>query len=129
MDVDVEIQLFGLFSYYAAVEIMAALSQITAVAAVAAITVVYGLSFFSSSAVADVAVETVFANRTIKKAAVYSVACSFCGLVLKIFLLFIYFSISQSFEIFFFFIHSSSISKTLFPSIINLPINSPHIFL
>ena len=62
MDVDVEIQLFGLFSYYAAVEIMAALSQITAVAAVAAITVVYGLSFFSSSAVADVAAETASAR-------------------------------------------------------------------
>ena len=56
MDVDVEIQLFGLSSYYAAVEIiMVAHSQIMAVAATIA---VYGLSFFFSS-VAVAAVEMV----------------------------------------------------------------------
>ena len=66
MDVDVEVQLFGLFFCYAAVEIIVAALLAIAVAAVAAITVVYGLSFFSSSAVADVAAETVSARISYK---------------------------------------------------------------
>ncbi len=54
MDVDVEVQLFGLSSYYAAVAttIMVVFSQTMAVAMIIA---VYGLSFFSSSAAVAVA--------------------------------------------------------------------------
>ena len=61
MDVDVEVQLFGLSSYYAAV-VMEILSLTTVAAAAVMTTAVYGLSFFFSSAVADVVVETDSAN-------------------------------------------------------------------
>ena len=64
MDVDVEIQLFGLSSYYAAVAAMAADFLIMAVAAATTIIIAaFGLSFSFSSAVADVVVETDSANK------------------------------------------------------------------
>ena len=53
-DSEMEIQLFGLSYYYAAVAMATQVSLITAVAVMVEIAA-YGLSFFSSSAVADVA--------------------------------------------------------------------------
>lgn len=81
MDVDVdsatalemEVQLFGLSFYYAAVE-MATLALATMAAA--ATTVVSGLSFYSSSAVADV-VETTDVSNIISKMATELSAASF----------------------------------------------------
>ena len=71
-DADVEVLLFGLSSYYAAVAtIMVVYSQtMDAAADVAAATIaVYGLSFFSSSAVADVAVMVAASSLTDSKMA------------------------------------------------------------
>ena len=51
-----EVQLFGLSSYYAAVVAMATLASLTTTVVVVTTTIAaYGLSFFFSSAVADVA--------------------------------------------------------------------------
>lgn len=78
-DVDSEIQLFGLSSYYAAVATIMVIPSQTM--AVAMITAVYGLSFFSSSvAVAAVAV-TDSANKTISDGS-YSVALFFSAVPL-----------------------------------------------
>ena len=62
-----EVLLFGLSYYYAAVEMetLVFLTMVVAVADVTAAIVVFGLSFFFSSAVADVA-ETDSANSMIK---------------------------------------------------------------
>lgn len=61
MDVDVEVQLFGLSSYYAAVVMETLVSLTTTV--VVMIIVVYGSSFSFSSAVADVATTEVVSNH------------------------------------------------------------------
>jgi len=73
MDVDsaMEILLFGLSFYYAAVvtEILALTTMV-----VAATTAVYGLSFFFSAVAADVVETTAASNAINKKATVLSVA-------------------------------------------------------
>ena len=82
---EMEVQLFGLSFYYAAVEMA---TQALATMVVAAITAVSGLSFFSSSAAADV-VETTDVSNIISKMATESSAASFFIIIFEWSIIFI----------------------------------------
>jgi hypothetical protein len=121
-----EVLLFGLSYYFAAVATATQASSTTMV--VAATIVVYGLSFFFSSAAADAVAMADASNLNPHKngdgypSPLFFLFDTFVVLFLSFHSISLrYFSNPHSFGKRFFLIHSSSISKKLFPSIIILP--------